>query len=86
MILHFTENLVPVTNKPDLSNLKSIEISKLFGRESWRLLHLCRIEGKSFLEKPAASWDDCSDYKMLEKIVEKFVVVNDMTLLIEQYC
>ena len=77
MLKHFTENLGKLIT-PDLSNLKSIEISKLFGRESWKLLHICRIEGKSFLAKSATSWDNCSDYKMLEKIVENFVVVNDV--------
>ena len=28
--------------------------------------------------KTASSCDNCSDYKMLEKIVENFVVVNDV--------
>ena len=54
MLSHFTENLGPVKGKlvtPMIGNWKSIEISKLFGKESWRLLRLCGIKGKSFLEK-----------------------------------
>ena len=81
MLSHYRENLDPVTGKlitPLLSNSKSTEISTLFGKESWRLLHLCRIKGKSFLEKPASSWKDCSDYTMLKNIVKNFVVVNDV--------
>lgn len=81
MLIHYTENLGPVKGKlitPVISNLKSIEISNLFGKESWRLLRLCGIEGKSFLDKPASSWENCSDYKMLQNIVSNFVVVNDV--------
>ena len=81
MLSHYRENLDPVTGKlitPLLSNSKSTEISTLFGKESWRLLHLCRIKGKSFLEKPASSWKDCSDYTMLKNIVKNFVVLNDV--------
>ena len=81
MLSHYRENLDPVTGKlitPLLSNSKSTEISTLFGKESWRLLHLCRIKGKSFLEKPTSSWKDCSDYTMLKNIVKNFVVVNDV--------
>ena len=81
MLRHYSENLGPVTGKliiPELINFKSIDISVLFGKESWRLLHLCRIEGKSFLDKPVCSWKNCSDYKKLEIIVENFVVVNDV--------
>ena len=81
MLKHYTENLGPVKGKlitPDISNLNSIDISTLFGKESWRLLHLCGIEGKSFLEKPASCWENCNDYKMLENIVKNFVVVNDV--------
>jgi hypothetical protein len=81
MLINYTENLGPVKGKlitPVISNLKSIEISNLFGKESWRLLRLCGIEGKSFLDKPASSWENCSDYKMLQNIVSNFVVVNDV--------
>ena len=81
MLKHYTENLSPVKGKlitPDISNKNSIEISTLFGKESWRLLHLCRIEGKSFLAKPPSSWENDSDYKILKHIVKNFVVVNDV--------
>ena len=81
MLKHYTENLSPVKGKlitPDISNMNSIEISSLFGKESWRLLHLCRIEGKSFLEKTPSSWENDNDYKMLKNIVKNFVVVNDV--------
>ena len=75
-------NLDPVTGKlitPLLNNSKSTEISSLFGKESWRLLHLCGIKGRSFLKKTASSWEDDSDYKMLENIVKNLVVVNGVT-------
>ena len=81
MLRHYKENLDHVTGKlitPLLNNSKSTEISSLFGKESWRLLHLCGIKGRSFLEKPASSWEDDSDYKMLKNIVKNFVVVNDV--------
>ena len=60
---------------PVISNIKSIE--NLFGKESWRLLRLCGIQGKSFLEKPASTWKDCSEFKMMQNIASNFVVVND---------
>ena len=81
MLSHYTENLGPVKGKlvtPMISKLKTIEISVLFGKESWRLLRLCGIEGKSFLEKTASSWENCGDYKIMENIVSNFVVVNDV--------
>ena len=81
MLKHYSENLSPVKGKlitPDISNMNSIEISSLFGKESWRLLHLCRIEGKSFLEKTPSSWENDNDYKILKNIVKNFVVVNDV--------
>ena len=81
MLKHYTENLSPVKGKlitPDISNKNSIEISTLFGKESWRLLHLCKIEGKSFLAKPPSSWETDSDYKILKHIVKHFIVVNDV--------
>ena len=81
MLSHYTEHLEPVKGKlitPMISEMKSIEISILFGRESWRLLRLCGIEGKSFLVKTASSWENCNDYKMLKNIVSNFVVVNDV--------
>ena len=52
MLSHYTEHPEPVKGKlitPMISEMKSIEIMILFGRESWRLLRLCGIEGKSFL-------------------------------------
>ena len=61
-----------------INEMKSIEISILFGKESWRLLRLCGIEGKSFLVQTASSWENCNDYKMLKNIVSNFVVVNDV--------
>ena len=81
MLTHYTEQLESIRGKlitPDISNAKSISISNLFGKESWRLLRLCGIEGKSFLEKPASSWENCNDYKMLQNIVSNFAVVNDV--------
>ena len=81
MLSHYTEHLEPVKGKlitPMISEMKSIEISILFGRESWRLLRLCGIEGKSFLVQTASSWENCNDYKMLKNIVSNFVVVNDV--------
>ena len=81
MLKHYKEHLPSITGKlitPLLSETSSTNISILFGEESWRLLRLCGIEGKSFLEKPASSWNNCSDYKMLGNIVKNFVVVNDV--------
>ena len=49
MLTHYTEQLESIRGKlitPDISNVKSISISNLFGKESWRLLRLCGIEGK----------------------------------------
>ena len=80
MLSHYTENLGHVKGKlmtPMINKMKSIEISILFGKESWRFLRLCGIEGKSFLVKTASSWDNCSEYIMLKDIVSNFVVVND---------
>ena len=60
MLSHHTEHLEPVKGKlitPMISEMKSIEISILFGRESWRLLCLCGIEGKTlFLVQTDLHW------------------------------
>ena len=79
MINAYEEDLGHITGKlvtPVIDNVKSVE--KLFGKESWRLLRLCGIEGKSFLENPAYTWKDCSDFKIMQNIVSNFVVVNDV--------
>ena len=79
MINAYEEHLGHITGKlvtPVIDNVKSVE--KLFGKESWRLLRLCGIEGKSFLENPAYTWKDCSDFKIMQNIVSNFVVVNDV--------
>ena len=79
MINAYEEDLGNITGKlvtPVIDNVKSVE--KLFGKESWRLLRLCGIEGKSFLENPAYTWKDCSDFKIMQNIVSNFVVVNDV--------
>ena len=49
MLTNYTDNPEPIKGKlitPITSDLKSVQISKLFGRESWRLLRACGIEGK----------------------------------------
>ena len=81
MLNHYEETPGIITGKlitPLLSNSRSTLIYNLFGKESWRLLRLCGVEGKSFLEHPVSSWDEHSDYKMLENIVKNVVVVNDV--------
>ena len=78
MLKHYTEDLGAVKGKlitPMISNIKSIE--NLFGKESWRLLRLCGIQGKSFLDKPASTWKDCIEFKKMQNIASNFVVVND---------
>ena len=78
MLKHYTEDLGVVKGKliiPEISNIKSIE--NLFGKESWRLLRLCGIQGKSFLKNPASTWKDCSEFKLMQNIASNFVVVND---------
>ena len=79
MLKAFKEEIGQIKGKlvtPVIENFKSIE--KLFGKESRRLLHLCGIEGKSFLDNPANTWKDNSDYKLMQNIVSNFVVVNDV--------
>ena len=81
MLAHYTDHLENMKGKlitPDLRNVKALKMSTLFGKESWRLLRLCGIQGKSFLEKPASSWDTCKEYKELKEIISNFVVVNDV--------
>ena len=81
MLTNYTDNLEPIKGKlitPITSDLKSVQISKLFGRESWRLLCACGIEGKSFLQKAASDWESCDEFKKLQNVVSNFAVVNDV--------
>ena len=81
MLTNYTDNPEPIKGKlitPITSDLKSVQISKLFGRESWRLLRACGIEGKSFLQKAASDWESCDEFKKLQNVVSNFAVVNDV--------
>ena len=81
MLTNYTDNPEPIKGKlitPITSDLKSVQISQLFGRESWRLLRACGIEGKSFLQKAASDWESCDDFKKLQNVVSNFAVVNDV--------
>ena len=81
MLAHYTDHIENIKGKlitPDLRNIQVLNISTLFGKESWRLLRLSGIQGKSFLDKPASSWDSYKEYKELKEIVSNFVAVNDV--------